>query len=105
MLDVAGASNLATRFPEGVISGHRHPSEMILETKELTKDFQGFTAVNNVNLKIARGTVHALIGPNGAGKTTCFNLITKFLPASDGKITYQGRDITNTEPADVARLG
>jgi branched-chain amino acid transport system ATP-binding protein len=105
MLDVASASNLATRMPDGVNSGHRHYSEMILETKELTKDFQGFTAVNNVNLKIARGTVHALIGPNGAGKTTCFNLITKFIPSTSGAIFYKGSDITNAKPAALARLG
>ncbi len=53
--------------------------EYIIETQNLTKDFKGFTAVSGVNLKVRRGTIHALIGPNGAGKTTCFNLITKFL--------------------------
>jgi branched-chain amino acid transport system ATP-binding protein len=105
MLDVSGASNLAMRLPDGITSGHRHYSEMILETKELTKDFQGFTAVNNVNLKIARGTVHALIGPNGAGKTTCFNLITKFIAPTSGTIFYKGSDITNAKPAALARLG
>jgi len=53
--------------------------EFILQTEDLTKEFAGFVAVNGVNLRIARGTIHALIGPNGAGKTTCFNLLTKFL--------------------------
>src|SRR5690606_23158449 len=48
---------------------------------------------------------HALIGPNGAGKTTCFNLLTKFLPPTRGKITYKGEDITALSPADIARLG
>lgn len=105
MLDVSGASNLAMRLPDGITSGNRHYSEMILETKELTKDFQGFTAVNNVNLKIARGTVHALIGPNGGGKTTCFNLITKFIAPTSGTIFYKGRDITSAKPAALARLG
>jgi branched-chain amino acid transport system ATP-binding protein len=105
MLDVSGASNMAMRLPDGITSGNRHYSEMILETKELTKDFQGFTAVNNVNLKIARGTVHALIGPNGAGKTTCFNLITKFIAPTSGTIFYKGRDITSAKPAALARLG
>ena len=55
-------------------------SEIILETEGLTKEFAGFVAVNGVNLKVERGTIHALIGPNGAGKTTCFNLLTKFRP-------------------------
>ncbi len=79
--------------------------DFILETEDLTKEFAGFVAVNGVNLRVARGTVHALIGPNGAGKTTCFNLLTKFLRPSRGRIVYQGRDITAVAPADVARLG
>ena len=79
--------------------------DYILETDGLTKEFRGFVAVNDVCLKIKRGTIHALIGPNGAGKTTCFNLLTKFLPATRGRITYNGRDITAMKPADVARLG
>jgi len=61
--------------------------------------------VNGVDLKVGRGTIHALIGPNGAGKTTCFNLLTKFLRPSRGRIVYKGRDITAMAPADVARLG
>src|SRR5215472_16070702 len=80
-------------------------SEYILQTVGLTKTFAGFTAVNKVNLNIRRGTIHALIGPNGAGKTTCFNLITKFLQPTAGKIIYKGRDITRTNPHAVARLG
>ncbi len=80
-------------------------SEHIIETQGLTKEFKGFTAVKNVDLRIRRGTIHALIGPNGAGKTTCFNLITKFLEPTRGAIRYNGRDITRTKPADVARLG
>ena len=54
-------------------------SEFILETQALTKEFKGFVAVSKVDLKVRRGSIHALIGPNGAGKTTCFNLLTKFL--------------------------
>src|SRR5436853_3483804 len=80
-------------------------SEIILETEELIKEFAGFVAVNGVSLRIARGTIHALIGPNGAGKTTCFNLLTKFLRPTRGRIMYKGRDITGIAPADVARLG
>jgi len=80
-------------------------SEYIIETDGLTKEFKGFTAVKNVNLRVRRGTIHALIGPNGAGKTTCFNLITKFLDPTRGAIRYNGRDITRANPADIARLG
>lgn len=79
--------------------------EYILETEDLTKEFAGFIAVNGVSLRVERGTIHALIGPNGAGKTTCFNLLTKFLQPSRGRITYKGADITALPPAEVARLG
>ncbi|MBV8511448.1 MAG: ABC transporter ATP-binding protein [Xanthobacteraceae bacterium] len=79
--------------------------EVILATENLTKEFAGFVAVNGVDLRVGRGTIHALIGPNGAGKTTCFNLLTKFLRPSRGRIVYKGRDITAMPPADVARLG
>ncbi|HYF17095.1 MAG TPA: ABC transporter ATP-binding protein [Ramlibacter sp.] len=79
--------------------------EIILETKGLTKEFKGFVAVNNVDLQVRRGDIHALIGPNGAGKTTYFNLLTKFLPPTRGTITYLGTDITREKPAQTARRG
>ncbi len=79
--------------------------DIILETHHLTREFKGFTAVNNVNLKVARGHIHALIGPNGAGKTTCFNLLTKFLAPSYGQILFNGVDITDEQPAEIARRG
>ncbi len=87
------------------VGGNGLSDEFILETKGLTKEFAGFVAVNDVNLRIKRGSIHALIGPNGAGKTTCFNLLTKFLTPSRGQILYKGQDITALKPADVARLG
>ena len=80
-------------------------AEYILETRGLTKEFKGFVAVNNVDLNVRRGDIHALIGPNGAGKTTFFNLLTKFLPPTRGTITYQGNDITHERPAQTARRG
>ena len=79
--------------------------DLILETRGLTKDFKGFVAVKGVDLRVRRGSIHALIGPNGAGKTTVFNLLTKFLAPSAGEIRYQGRDITGERPASVARRG
>ena len=79
--------------------------EYILETRDLTKDFKGFTAVDKVNLKVRRGSIHALIGPNGAGKTTVFNLLTKFLPPTSGVILYNGQDITKESPGHVAQKG
>ena len=80
-------------------------SEFILETRELTKAFKGFVAVSSVNLKVKRGSIHALIGPNGAGKTTTFNLLTKFLAPTSGTITFNGADITSEKPAEIARRG
>jgi branched-chain amino acid transport system ATP-binding protein len=71
----------------------------------LTKEFKGFTAVNNVNLQVQRGHIHALIGPNGAGKTTCFNLLTQFLVPTSGQILFNGRDITMAKPSQIARQG
>ena len=79
--------------------------DIILETRGLTKEFKGFVAVQNVSLKVRRGTIHALIGPNGAGKTTCFNLLTHFLVPTRGQIFYNGREITGLRPAAIARMG
>ena len=79
--------------------------EYIIVTEGLTKEFKGFVALNDVNLKVKRGTIHALIGPNGAGKTTCFNLITKFLTPSRGAIFYNGKDITGDRPYEIAMKG
>lgn len=80
-------------------------SDFILETKGLTKEFKGFTAVANVDLQVQRGHIHALIGPNGAGKTTCFNLLTKFMVPTSGQIHFNGKDITTHKPAQIARMG
>ncbi|WP_027016823.1 ABC transporter ATP-binding protein [Comamonas composti] len=80
-------------------------SDIILETRSLTKEFKGFTAVSQVDLSVRRGAIHALIGPNGAGKTTCFNLLTKFLVPTSGSIRFNGTDITHEEPAQIARRG
>ncbi|MBB3191265.1 ABC transporter ATP-binding protein [Halomonas cerina] len=77
----------------------------ILETRGLTKEFRGFTAVDDVNLQVREGHIHALIGPNGAGKTTVFNLLTKFLPPTRGEILYRGKPITGMKANEIARLG
>ena len=79
--------------------------DFILVTNGLSKEFAGFTAVSDVSLAIRRGSIHAFIGPNGAGKTTCFNLLTKFLNPTRGRIVFKGQDITDLAPAEVAQLG
>jgi branched-chain amino acid transport system ATP-binding protein len=89
-----------------VMSSHLMPAtETVLETRELSKEFNGFVAVHNASLQITRGEIHALIGPNGAGKTTFFNLLTKFIKPTSGKIIYQGKDITHLDSAGLARQG
>ncbi|ESX34952.1 hypothetical protein X764_26870 [Mesorhizobium sp. LSHC440A00] len=72
---------------------------VVLSVRGLRRDFAGFVAVNNVDLDVHHGQIHALIGPNGAGKTTIFNLLTKFLQPSSGRIELLGNDITRTAPA------
>lgn len=79
--------------------------EFVLETRGLTKEFRGFTAVDSVDLRVQKGHIHALIGPNGAGKTTVFNLLTKFLTPTRGEIVYRGKAITSMKANEIARLG
>ncbi len=78
---------------------------IVLSMDGLSKAFRGFVAVNNVHIDVLRGTIHSLIGPNGAGKTTIFNLVTRFLDPTSGRIFFNGQDVTRLKPAHVARLG
>src|SRR3546814_20359861 len=79
--------------------------DFVIETRDLCKEFRGFTAVKNINLRVRRGSIHALIGPNGAGKTTVFTLLTKFLTPTGGRIVYKGEEVTPAKPPDLARRG
>ncbi|MES2564896.1 MAG: ABC transporter ATP-binding protein [Pseudomonadota bacterium] len=83
----------------------RKHEDYVLESRGLTKEFRGFVALKNVDLKIRRGDIHALIGPNGAGKTTCFNLLTRFVPPTRGEIFFNARNITRSNSAAIARMG
>lgn len=76
-----------------------------LETQKLTKEFRGFRAVNEVDLHVAEGDVHALVGPNGAGKTTLFNMLTGFLKPTTGRVQIFGQDITSLAPEQIAQRG
>jgi len=80
-------------------------ADHIIETRNLSKEFKGFAAVSDLNLRVSRGHIHALIGPNGAGKTTVFNLLTKFHIPTTGTILFNGSDITREKPADIALRG
>ncbi|MGB7833290.1 MAG: ABC transporter ATP-binding protein [Xanthobacteraceae bacterium] len=88
-----------------VVTPRAGSHDVTLRMENLTKEFRGFTAVRNLSLDVHRGTIHALIGPNGAGKTTVFNLATKFLSPTSGRVFFNGIDITRMAPAEVARLG
>ena len=84
----------------------RQPAgDWIIEARDLSKSFSGFYAVRDLNLKVARNTIHALIGPNGAGKTTIFNLLTKFHQPTSGQVLFDGQDVTRTGMAELARMG
>jgi branched-chain amino acid transport system ATP-binding protein len=76
-----------------------------LETSALTKRFGGLTAVDGVDLKVARGAVHCVIGPNGAGKTTLINLLSGDLKPTSGHVLLQGQDITGLPPYAVSKRG
>lgn len=76
-----------------------------LKIENLTKIFGGLTAVNDVSAEIKEGEIFGLIGPNGSGKTTVFNLISQFCPVTNGKIIFNGHDITKKKTYEIARLG
>jgi branched-chain amino acid transport system ATP-binding protein len=78
-------------------------SEPLLRTEGLTKRFDTVTAVDDVDATFEEGTLHAIIGPNGAGKTTFFNLITGALTPTSGTVHFDGQDITDLGPAEIAQ--
>src|SRR3989441_677953 len=77
----------------------------LLETRKLTKRFDGLAAVNAVDMAVEEGEIVGLIGPNGAGKTTCFNLLSGFLPPTAGTIRFAGEDITRLRSHRIVRRG
>jgi branched-chain amino acid transport system ATP-binding protein len=80
-------------------------SEPILSTRDVVKVYAGFTALDGVSLDVAEGTIHAIIGPNGAGKTTLFNVLSGFAPATRGSVRFDGTEISQLDPAAIARMG
>ncbi len=77
----------------------------ILQVEHLSKHFGGLKAVNDFSMTVKEGEIHALIGPNGAGKTTLFNLISGFIPPSEGKVIFDGQDVTNAKPYHLCSKG
>lgn len=80
-------------------------ADNVLETKALTKRFGGLTALSKFNIKVERGSIHAIIGPNGSGKTTFFNVITGLYVPEEGSVIFCGKYVTGTVPHKMARLG
>ena len=80
-------------------------TDILLSARNLSVRFGGVLAVNNVSFDVKRGEVFTLIGPNGAGKTTVFNLISRIYTPTTGRIDYDGRDLAELAPHDIARLG
>ncbi|RLA95216.1 MAG: ABC transporter ATP-binding protein, partial [Deltaproteobacteria bacterium] len=76
-----------------------------LEVRNLTKDFGGIVANNDVSFSIEEGEIVGLIGPNGAGKTTLFNCIVGYYRPDGGRVIFRGRDITGWKPFQTAREG
>lgn len=77
----------------------------ILKLVDVTKQFGGLTAVDDLSMDVETGTIHSLIGPNGSGKTTTTNLIEGVYPVTSGKIYFKNTDITGKETHEIARYG
>jgi branched-chain amino acid transport system ATP-binding protein len=77
----------------------------LLQVEKIVKSFGGLMALCEVNFEIHQGEIFGVIGPNGSGKTTLFNVITGFLKANKGKVTFMGKDITGLPPHQICRQG
>ena len=80
-------------------------NDIVLETRQVTLQFGGLVAVNQMDLKVREGQITSLIGPNGAGKTTLFNVITGIYHPSSGKVIFNGEDITHLKPHQIISKG
>jgi branched-chain amino acid transport system ATP-binding protein len=78
---------------------------IILETRDLRKEFGGLVAVSDVSIQVRKRTLHSIIGPNGAGKTTFFNLLSGSLKPTEGRVIFEGQDITDLPPYRTVHLG
>ena len=77
----------------------------ILSVRGVTKAFGGIVAVDHLDMEVKKGSIHGLIGPNGAGKTTFFDIITRQLPATEGRIIFDSSDITVLMPHAISEIG
>ena len=96
--------------PSEIGEAHHTPgscmdTDIVLETRSLTKAFGALVAVDRVNIRVRRRSLHAIIGPNGAGKTTLFNLLSGNLEPTSGQVLFKGRDITRQPVHRTIHLG
>jgi branched-chain amino acid transport system ATP-binding protein len=80
-------------------------SDVQLRASGITKRFQGVTALAEVTVEVERGSIHGVVGPNGAGKSTLLNIMSGFLPPTEGTVELEGRDITRLTPQRRVPLG
>ena len=78
---------------------------MFLEIDQLTMQFGGLVAVNNVSISIKKGEIHGLIGPNGSGKTTIFNVLSGYYKPTGGKVSFEGRTISGLPAYQITAAG
>ena len=90
---------------QAVAQSPRRTDEVVLSVKGLGKRFGGLQAVHNVSFDVYKGEILGVIGPNGAGKTTMFNVMNGIIPASEGSVIYEGRDIVSLAPFEICRMG
>lgn len=79
--------------------------DLILEARQVCKQFGGLRALDGVSLEVEAGSLHAVIGPNGSGKTTFFNAVSGLFPLTAGEVRFQGERISGLEPHQIARRG
>jgi len=99
MAEVGPINNAASYSPFVKSS---HP---LLDVADLSKAFGGLVVINRLSFSLEEGETLGIIGPNGSGKTTLFNLMTGFLKADHGKISFSGNEITNKRPSHICQLG
>jgi branched-chain amino acid transport system ATP-binding protein len=80
-------------------------AETIIRTEAVTRRFGGFTALNNVSIDFERGKLTSIIGPNGAGKSTYFNILSGSFPPSEGKVIFDGKDLSGARQHEFAHIG
>jgi branched-chain amino acid transport system ATP-binding protein len=98
-------AHMPAEFPREERQLRKTADEELLAATAVSKRFGGVRAVENVSFSVRRGEIASIIGPNGAGKTSLLNMISGFYRPDTGSITFEGRDITNSRPAEIAAFG